>query len=46
MPASNVPKRMPVTNNRELGAQHDELIKYIHEAWHKVHYFQYNNKIK
>lgn len=30
-----IPKRSPMA----LSAQHDEVITYIHEAWHKVSNF-------
>lgn len=44
MPSQGVPKRQPPmaqrgggAGEREANAQHDELIKYIQEAWYKVY---------
>ena len=34
--SSGLPKRPPMQPRQETSAQHDELIRYIHEAWHKV----------
>lgn len=35
-----VPKRQQQNNfnpnQRDMNSQHDELIKFIHDAWHKV----------
>lgn len=45
MISPNVTRRPPMPPRQETLTQHDELIKYIKEAWHKV-FIKNINKLK